>query len=239
MQWDRGSGTEGERIDVSLLVKKLIGVGAAVIVVGVLIGLYVGSWATSMPQSAAVRSPERAGTGGNRLTLETVAAIGPKYSPAHPDWVSYLVRSGGKWVHSTIYTVPAHSIVHVTIYQYDGDSGLRNPFLSQVQGTVGGTMTVDGKTTNAIDPEEASHTFVVPQLGVFVPLPGVPEEAKNQCEFAPCEGAAHRTIEFSFRTGGKGRYRWQCFVPCAAGWLNGNGGPMQTLGYMDGFIDVV
>jgi hypothetical protein len=225
---------------VSLLVKKLIGVIAAVIVVGVLIGLYVGSWATSMPQSvAAVRSPERAGTGGNQLTLETVAAIGPKYSPAHPDWVSYLVRSNGKWVHSTIYTVPAHSIVHVTIYQYDGDSGLRNPFLSQVQGTVGGTMKVDGKTTNAIDPEEASHTFVVPRLGVFVPLPGVPEEAKNQCEFAPCEGATHRTIEFSFRTGGKGRYRWQCFVPCAAGWLNGNGGPMQTLGYMDGFIDVV
>ena len=68
---------------------------------------------------------------------------------------------------------------------------------------------------------------------------GVAEEAKNQCEFAPCEGAAHRTIEFDIRTGGKGRYRWQCFVPCAAGWLNGNGGPMQTLGYMDGFIDVV
>jgi hypothetical protein len=28
-------------------------------------------------------------------------------------------------------------------------------------------------------------------------------------------------------------------VPCAAGWLLGNGGPMQTLGYMDGFINVV
>ena len=224
----------------SLLVKKLLGVGAAVAVLGVLIGLYVASWATSFPQSvAAVSSPVSAGTGGSQLTLETVAAIGPKYSPSHPDWVSYLVKSHGRWVRSTIYTVPANSIVRVTIYQYDGDSGLRNPFLSQVQGTVGGTMTVDGKTTNAIEPEEASHTFVIPELGVFVPLPGVPEEAKNQCEFAPCEGAAHRTIEFSFRTGKKGRYRWQCFVPCAAGWLNGNGGPMQTLGYMDGFIDVV
>jgi len=224
----------------SLLVKKLLGVGTAVAVLGVLIGLYIASWATSFPQSvAAVSSPVSAGTGGSQLTLETVAAIGPKYSPSHPDWVSYLVKSHGKWVRSTIYTVPANSIVHVTLYQYDGATGLRNPFLSQVQGTVGGTVTVDGKTVNAIDPEEASHTFVVPQLGVFVPLPGVPEEAKNQCEFAPCEGAAHRTIEFSFRTGKKGRYRWQCFVPCAAGWLNGNGGPMQTLGYMDGFIDVV
>lgn len=224
----------------SLLVKKLLGIGAAVAVLGVLIGLYVASWATSFPQSvAAVSSPVSAGTGGNQLTLETVAAIGPKYSPSHPDWVSYLVKSHGKWVRSTIYTVPANSIVHVTIYQYDGATGLRNPFLSEVQGTVGETETIDGKTVKAIDPEEASHTFVVPQLGVFVPLPGVSEEAKNQCEFAPCEGAAHRTIEFSFRTGKKGRYRWQCFVPCAAGWLNGNGGPMQTLGYMDGFIDVV
>jgi hypothetical protein len=224
----------------SLLAKKLLGVGTAVAVLGVLIGLYVSSWATSFPQSvAAVRSPASAGSGGSQLTLETVAAIGPKYSPANPDWVSYLVKSHGRWVRSTIYTVPANSIVRVTIYQYDGDSGLRNPFLSQVQGTVGGTMTVDGKTTNAIEPEEASHTFVIPELGVFVPLPGVSEEAKNQCEFAPCEGAAHRTIEFSFRTGKQGRYRWQCFVPCAAGWLNGNGGPMQTLGYMDGFIDVV
>ena len=223
----------------SLFAKKLLGVGTAVAVLGVLIGLYVSSWATSFPQSVtAVRSPASAGSGGSQLTLETVAAIGPKYSPANPDWVSFLVRSHGKWVHSTIYTVPAHSIVHVTIYQYDGDSGLRNPFLSQVQGTVGGTMTVDGKTTNAIEPEEASHTFVIPQLGVFVPLPGVPEEAKNQCEFAPCEGATHRTVEFSFRTGNKGRYHWQCFVPCAAGWLNGNGGPMQTLGYMDGQIEV-
>ena len=73
-----------------------------------------------------------------------------------------------------------------------------------------------------------------------VPLAGVPEEAKNQCEEGPCETSmAHRTITFSFHTGAPGRYRWQCFVPCAAGWLLGNGGPMQTLGYMDGFIDVV
>jgi hypothetical protein len=224
----------------SLFVKKLLGVGTAVTVLGVLIGLYIASWATSFPKPvAAARVVGSASSGGSQLTLETVAAVGPKYSPSHPDWVSYLIKDHGKWVRSTIYRVPANSTVHVTIYQYDGDSGLRNAFLSQVQGTVGGTETVDGKAVDAINPEEASHTFVVPQLGVFVPLPGVPEEAKNQCEFAPCEGAAHRTITFSFKTGKKGRYRWQCFVPCAAGFIDGFGGPMQTLGYMDGFIDVV
>jgi hypothetical protein len=223
---------------VSLFAKKLLGVSAAVIVLGVLIGLYVAEWATSQPPTiAAVIAP--ASSGGDKLTLMTVAAIGPKYSPTHPDWVSYLIRQNGKWIHSTIFTVPANSVIHVTIYQYDGDSGLRNPFLSQVQGTIGGTETIDGKTVNSINPEEASHTWVVPQLGLFIPLPGVPEEAKNQCEYAPCEGAAHRTVTFSFNSGKKGRYRWQCFVPCAAGFLYGLGGPMQTLGYMDGFLNVV
>jgi hypothetical protein len=224
-----------------LFARKLVGVGGAVALLGVLIALYVAGWATSFPKTiAATVSPVSAGSGGANLTLETVAAVGNKYSPTHPDWVSYLVRSHGKWVRSTIYTVPANTVVHVTIYQFDSPTGLRNPFLSQVQGTVGGTATVDGKVLNAVNPEEASHTFAVPELGVFVPLPGIPEEAKHPCEEAPCELASdHRTISFSFKTGKKGRYRWQCFVPCAAGFLAGNGGPMQTLGYMDGFIDVV
>jgi hypothetical protein len=224
----------------SVLAKKLLGIGVGVVMVGALVGLYVASWATSFPKTvAAVSTPPVAGVSGTQLTLQTVAAIGPKYSPSNPDWVSYLVLEKGKWVHSTVFKVPANSVVHVTVLQYDGDSGLRNPFLSQVQGTLNGRETVDGKSIEAIDPEEASHTFAVPQLGVFIPLPGVPEEAPNQCEFAPCTlSQAHRTITFTFRTGKKGRYRWQCFVPCAAGWIDGNGGPMQTLGYMDGFLEV-
>jgi hypothetical protein len=91
----------------------------------------------------------------------------------------------------------------------------------------------------SINPEEASHTFAVPQIGLIVPLLGVPEEAPNQCEEGPCHlGQAHQTISFTIRTGKPGRYRWQCFVPCAAGFLAGFGGPMQTIGYMDGFLQV-
>jgi hypothetical protein len=50
---------------------------------------------------------------------------------------------------------------------------------------------------------------------------------------------AHHVTEFTFRTGKPGRYRWQCFVPCAAGFVDGFGGPMQTVGYMDGYVNVV
>jgi hypothetical protein len=225
---------------VSVFVKKLLGVGTAVAVLGVLIGLYVASWATSFPKSVASATGP-ANSGGASLTLETVASVGSKYSPAHPSWVSYLIRTGGRWVHSTNYTLPANSIVQVTIYQFDTPTGLRNAFLSQVQGTVGATATIDGKTVHTVESEEASHTFAVPELGVFVPLPGVAEGSKHICEQAPCEPSTsdHHTVVFSFRTGKKGRYHWQCFVPCGAGFFFGNGGPMQTLGYMDGFINVV
>jgi hypothetical protein len=224
----------------SVFARKVVAVALAVAAVGVVIALYVGDWATTFPTAvSATLNPPSAG-GGTNLTIETVGAIGKKYG-SDPDWVSYLIRSHGKWVHSTIYTVPANSVVHVTLYQFDSPTGLRNPLFSEVRGTVGATMTLNGKTVSSVGPEEPAHTFAIPELGVYVPLPGVNEEAKNFCEEGPCEPATqeHNTITFSFRTGKKGRYRWQCFVPCGAGFINGNGGPMQTLGYMDGFIDVV
>ncbi len=213
---------------------RVAAVAVAVVVVAALIGFYVANL-TSSPPTVSAQS-----TTGNtvELTLKTEAAVGPQ--GGNPPWVSYLVKDDqGDWVHSTNFKVPAHSLVHVTVYQFDGESGLRNPFLSQVQGTVGDTMTVDGKLMGSIPPDEASHTFAVPQLNLIVPLPGVHEDAENQCEDGPCDlSQAHRTITFTIRTGEPGRYRWQCFVPCAAGFLAGFGGPMQTIGYMDGFLEV-
>jgi hypothetical protein len=172
-----------------------------------------------------------------RLTLQTVASLG--FGP-HPDWVSYLVRSPqGTWRHSTVLKVPAHSLISVTVYQYDTATGLRNPYWGGPRGIVG-QMAVDGKPTSTLDPDLASHTFAIPELGVSVPLAGVADDAKNQCSVAPCTLAeAHRTVTFRFRTGDPGTYRWQCFVPCAAGFFLGFGGPMQSLGYMDGYLEVV
>jgi hypothetical protein len=214
-------------------------VGLVTAAVAVLIFLYVNLWAKAVPRTVAATPAITSLGGGVNLTLQTDAAVGKELSPAHPDWVSYLVQENGKWVRSTIYKVPAYSLVHVTIYQFDTPTGLRNAFLSQAQGTVGGSFSLDGKRMVQIPAEEASHTFAIPQLGVFVPLAGVNEEAKNQCEEGPCNlGEAHRTISFTFRTGAPGKFRWQCFVPCGAGWYFGNGGPMSTLGYMGGFIEV-
>ena len=104
-------------------------------------------------------------------------------------------------MHSTVLTVPANSLVKVTIYQYDTATGLRNPYWGGPRGIVG-EMSIDGKPTPTLDPDLASHTFAIPDLGVSVPLKGVADDAKNQCSVAPCTLAeAHNTITFTFRTG--------------------------------------
>jgi hypothetical protein len=217
----------------SSFAKRAIGTAVGVVIVAAAIGLYVNYLIRGPTPVNATETTARTAN----LTLATTAAVGP--AGRQQTWVSYLIRQNGKWIHSTVWNLPAHSLIHVTLYQYDGDSGLRNPFLSQVQGTTGGLMRINGKPANSIPPDTASHTFAVPELGILVPLKGVPDTAKNACDEWPCtQQQAHQTITFTFRTGAPGRYRWQCFVPCAAGWIAGFGGPMSTIGYMDGFLHV-
>ena len=211
----------------------VVGLGVAALVA---IGLYIGLYLINVPGSVAATQT----SGGTNLYLSTVAAA--ELSDPHPTWVSYYAVNPGdtNWRHVTTYVLPANTVVHMTIYQFDSQTGLRNNFLGQVSGTIGGTMVVNGKTTRAIGPDTASHVFAIPAIGLSVPLEGIADSAKNPCANAPCPlSTDHITTSFSFRTPGKGLYRWQCFVPCAAGFIQGFGGPMQTVGYMDGFIKVV
>ncbi len=212
---------------------KALAIAAVTAAAVALVVVYVVDFLAPTPATVNAATGPR----GARLTLQTVAAYG--HAP-HPDWVSYLVQDGsGRWHHSTVFKVPAHSLVTVTVYQYDTATGLRNPFWSQVRGTLGSTMTVDGKSMHALPPDDASHTWAIPDLGVSVPLKGVADDAKNQCSAAPCTLAqAHTTVTFTIKTGKPGMYRWQCFVPCAAAFIYGFGGPMQSIGWMDGYLHV-
>jgi len=198
-----------------------------------LIALYVFGFLLDQPGTVAASTSQ----GQTDLTLMTVPSIG---FGAKPDWVSYLVKdSAGRWVHSTYFQLPANSTIHVTILNYDGASGLRNPFFGQPRGIVG-DMTVNGKPVTVLYPPLASHTFTVQGLGISVPLMGVPGGITNSCAAAPCPlSIPHMTVQFTIRTHSPGTFRWQCIVPCAAGFPYGFGGPMQTIGYMDGYIKVV
>jgi hypothetical protein len=173
------------------------------------------------------------------LTVQTVGSIG--YG-AHPTWVSYLVKDPktGKWIHDTSWQLPAHTVVDMTIYQYDSGSPLRNQEWGQVLGTIGDTATLNGKNFNVYNSNTGNgvgHTFAIPTLNVSVPLVGV---SGNPCGAAPCHFNSPHNIEtFSFKTPGPGSYNWQCFVPCALGYLFGNGGAMSTQNYMGGELEVV
>jgi hypothetical protein len=174
------------------------------------------------------------------VTLQTVGAYG---SGIHPTWVSYMIRTpDGRWEHTTMWQVPAHTRVNVTIYQYDSGSPLRNQQIGMVQGTIGGVATLNGKVFSVINANVGNgvgHTFSMPSLGINVPLSGNNGNA-NLCGAAPCTTTSpNNVIRFSFLSPGPGTYPWQCFVPCALGFLYGNGGPMQTVGWMDGFMKVV
>ena len=173
---------------------------------------------------------------GAKIHLEVAgsassAIIFPRPDDPHPTWVSYLP--------TTILKVPANSVVTMQLDQEDSARGLNNPFWSQAQGIIGGTFHMTYYDNNghpqqgdfsALDAAaNAAHTFAIPDLGVFVPL-----EALN----AAAPAGSMNVITFSFRTGKPGVYHWQCFVPCGSGTVNGNGGPMQTLGYMVGLLVV-
>jgi hypothetical protein len=208
----------------------------------VAVGLAV--WAVisfMLPNPATVDFTSASSSGGSvNLTVQTVGSIG--FGP-NPTWVSYMVKDpSGHWIHSTIWKVPAHTKITLTIDQYDSGSPLRNQQWGQVTGTAGGVEVLNGKPLSVYDSNSGNgvgHTFSIPTLGINVPLIAEPSDDTNLCSQAPCTpNFDHNVITVSFVTPGPGEYPWQCFVPCGLGFLYGNGGPMSTLGYMGGFLDV-
>ncbi len=225
-----------------------IAFAGVIVAIGIgLIVFLVAAFLRSSPPTVDFVSDHQAGQPVD-LTLQTVGSIG--YG-AHPTWVSYMTYSPQQrsWVHTTLWDLPANTKIDVTIYQYDSGSPLRNQLLGRVTGTDGGVMYLNGKPVSLINANNGNgvgHTFTIPSLGINVPLYGNNGNA-TLCAIAPCTPGSGNNphtgpaniIKFSFTTPGPGEYPWQCFVPCGLGYLYGNGGPMQSVGYMDGFLKVI
>ena len=63
--------------------------------------------------------------------------------------------------------------------------------------------------------------------------------ARARAPTQPRANSPHTVVKFTFKTPSTpGAYRWQCFVPCGLGYVDGNGGPMGTPGYMMGQMEV-
>ena len=163
----------------------------------------------------------------------------------HPDWVSYFIqnpddRTSGCTPRSS--RCPAGSKIDMTIYGYDGCTPLRNPYFGKVTGTLGGVIYVDGKPTRQINSWSGcnvGHTFSIPGINLNVPMAS-PGLTANLCGTSPCTSGPKKTVTFSFMTPKvTGTYFWQCRVPCGGGFIDGFGGPMQTIGFMTGNMEVV
>jgi uncharacterized protein YaiE (UPF0345 family) len=223
-------------------VNRLVVLVVVVAILAALVTTFIARFVETFPSSLTsdVASQPRvvlAGTGGTETVIhvETVGSISsaidfPKPNDPHQDWVSYLP--------TTTFNVPANSVVTMVVDQEDSASGLRNPFWAKAQGIIGpfhmkyfdqDGNPQEGDFTQLADASTPAHTFGIPDLGVFVPLLGVSASAP---------AGSINQITFSFRVGKAGVYHWQCFVPCGSGTIYGNGGPMQTLGYMGGFLVV-
>lgn len=167
-----------------------------------------------------------------------------------PNWPSYGPTN--------IFAVKAHSCVTVTITQFDSGGALNNPYFDRIQGTVGNVATMVSNqpsvsgcpsgesftykgTYHQISPCDVGHTFTMRPLpgvdpGFFlsVPLP-LAGNGNNECDLDSCPKV---TVTFSFVSGPKGTYAWNCEFPCG---LNvGNfGAVMSAYGYMSGYLHVV
>ena len=228
------------RITALLVAFAAVAVGAAFIVVHYLLG---------SPPTVTYNA-----TGG--VTNVVLQEDPQNNSTSKPDWVSYFVQDPNtkKWVHTTLFSVPAHTTVHMTILGYDGCTPPRNNFWSLVQGTVGGTVNLSIVNSKGVaTPTKrvsvingwagctVAHTFAIPALRLFIPVasPNAYDSANNLCGVSPCTSGPHAVESFSFHVPDHGGiFRWQCYVPCGGGFVDGNGGPMQTIGYMTGNMEV-
>ena len=219
---------------------KSLGVAlASVLIGGGVLALAGFALASSTPHQTALHCQATSSANTCDLTLATypdsmAGEHGTSGGP-HPDWVSYS--------NSNI-VVPANSTINVTIDQYDSGGSLNNAFFDQVMGTVGGTATIDGKTVTNVDPNNVGHTFTlrgIPGNGtpifVSVPLPADP----NTDNSVVLNGNHYNkpvVVQFSFKTGSKGTYEFNCEFPCGGSRQGQFGQAMSSFGYMSGTVTV-
>jgi hypothetical protein len=166
------------------------------------------------------------------LLPPTQSASSQTALPTHVTLDILPVKPGGPaanyaaYVPSTVLSMPANSIVTVTIRNFDLDATpLPNgsPY-ARVQGTVGGVAYADGAVYTAFDRSDVAHTFTVPALHLNVPIPG-----------RAIAGKRYVTVIFRMQTGNAGTYEWRCFAPCGNG-PDGDAGPMADDTYMRGAL---
>ncbi|MDA8442463.1 MAG: hypothetical protein M0Z55_08810 [Peptococcaceae bacterium] len=124
-------------------------------------------------------------------------------------------------------TLPANADVTLTINSYDdGNAGIPTGD-NKVTGTVGGSMTLDGKSVTSIPTKDVAHTITISSLGLNVPI-----AVKTASE-------KYSVTTFTFHTPSTPTVlNWQCEAACGSG-KDGWEGAMSTDNWMKGTFNVV
>lgn len=187
----------------------LVALGASVAVVS---GVAAGVRSVGQDLTSAKTVPLARGAVSESMVIATGKMDG------HPGWPRYTNAS---------WSVRKGEVVTLRITSYDDGTapltGAQTMF-DRVQGTRGGTETVDGRSISSIPNGDIAHTFTVVGLGWNVPIPA-----------APTGGSVAVVARFVARRAGT--FVWQCYAPCGSG-SNSMGGAMSTKGWMEGTVKV-
>ena len=180
---------------------------------------------TQAPNSSESQQP---------YVLTLVITTNNLYNSTAGDQPAYYVLTDHGLKSSASLALPANRLIELVIVNYDdGNATLTNPQYSSVQGTVNGTMTFannddvnssqgatgevvsGGQTVSTVPPDDISHTFTIPSLGINIPVP------------------VSSTVTAFIKIAKAGVYFWFCETTCGSG-VNGLEGAMATRGWMTG-----
>ncbi|MHB1711933.1 MAG: cupredoxin domain-containing protein [Acidimicrobiales bacterium] len=207
----RSRGLRAPLVVVAALVSVLVGLGVSVAVVaGIAGGVHVAADQLTSAKAAPVVDHAA-------VTESMVMQTGKM--DGRSGWPRYTNRSWAVHEGETV-------TLRITSYD-DGAAPLTGAqmMFDTVQGTVGGTESVDGKPVSSVPNSDVAHTFTVVGLGLNMPVPA-----------APTGGSV--TVVARFVATRTGTFMWQCYAPCGSG-LNAMGGAMSTMGWMEGTVRVL
>ena len=208
-----------------LLLTSAVAVAGLSVLGAVESGTGANQWATAPVADVSLAAATPPATRHQARSLPTVEerlVIVTGGMTGHPGWPEF--------VDSRQIELPAHAKVVLTITSFDdGTAPLPKnvQFYDKVSGTVGGSETFDGKRLSSVSNAEVAHTFTVPGIGLNLVVPAA--TASKSGAITPA------VVTASFVTAKSGSFTWQCYAPCGTG-KNGEGGPMETPGYMTGKV---
>ncbi len=172
----------------------------------------------------AVQAPPNGGSLGQMSRLDLTIVTGDMIN--HTEYPAYVPSD---------FTLPANSTVVVTITNFDNATPLpaSAAIYATATGIVGGSFTVTPfktgypnrpagatRTLSALNPNDVSHTFTIPALGINVPV------------------AAFARTTFTIHTGAPGTFAWRCMDPCGTGPTGWGTAMAAKQGFMEGTLTV-